>query len=89
MKPSQEKRMETGTREEKLSLKMRKRFVWTLARSRICETLATAFATCGKNRRRPLRSRPFGMNSQAGQNSHNPLRLAEIAPFDAVNRKHA
>jgi Adenylate and Guanylate cyclase catalytic domain len=59
------------------------------ARSRICETLATAFATCGKNRRRPLRSRPFGMNSQAGQNSHNPLRLAEIAPFDAVNRKHA
>jgi hypothetical protein len=39
--------------------------------------------------RRPLRSRPVGMNSQARQNSHDPVRLAEIAPFDAVNRKHA
>jgi hypothetical protein len=29
------------------------------------------------------------MNSQAGQNSHDPQRLAEIAPFYAVNRKHA
>jgi hypothetical protein len=32
---------------------------------------------------------PFGMNSQAGQNSHNSLRLAEGAPSDAVNRQDA
>ena len=31
MKSNEEKRMETGTKEEKLGLKMRKRFVWTLA----------------------------------------------------------
>jgi hypothetical protein len=36
-----------------------------------------------------LRSHPFGMNPQAAQNSHHPLGLAEVAPFYAVNRKHA
>jgi hypothetical protein len=35
---------------------------------------------------RRLGSLPFGMNSQVGQNSHDPLRFAQVAPFDAVNR---
>ena len=44
MKSNEEKRMETGTREEKLSLKMRKRFVWTLALA-IGFTLAPCIAS--------------------------------------------